>query len=318
MHIKDFCKENLSRQQVKVLKKLYGDAMYAYRRMVTPEFLLKKMFKERMGYSLDLDNPKTFNEKLQWLKLHDHNPLYTTMVDKYAVKKYVADKIGEQYIIPTLGVWEHFDEIDFDKLPNQFVLKCTHDSGSVVVVSDKSRMDKAVAKEKLENGLRYNYYYWGYEWPYKNVPPRIIAEKFMVESKQNCTNLQLASHGLIDYKIHCFNGYVDSVMLCLDRGTSDTKFYFFDREWRLKRYNVRGQKAPENFTIPKPPNMEEMFSIAETLAEDFPFVRVDLYSIAGQTYFGELTFYPQSGFDSNLLRTTDEYWGDLIDLDGKI
>ena len=135
---------------------------------------------------------------------------------------------------------------------------------------------------------------------------------------QKSASMKLASHGLIDYKFHCFNGYVDSVMLCLDRGTSDTKFYFFDREWRLKRYNVRGQQAPENFTIPKPPNMEEMFSIAETLAEDFPFVRVDLYSIAGQTYFGELTFYPQSGFDSNLLRTTDEYWGDLIDLDGKI
>ena len=473
MNIKEFCKENLSKSQVRVLRRVYGDLRFLYRRIVSPEYMLKRMFRKRVGYQLDLNNPKTFNEKLQWLKLHDHNPLYTTMVDKYAVKEYVADKIGAQYIIPTLGVWDHFDEIEFDKLPDQFVLKCTHDSGSVVVVADKGKIDKDVAKEKLENGLRHNYYYAGYEWPYKNVPPRIIAEKFMADekqselglddmtdykfmcfngivrcvftctdrrsddglkvtffdndwkqlpferhypaaaagsikrpnqfglmkqlaeklsenipfvrvdfyeinnqvyfgeltfypgagmeefspekydyilgewiklpnvprggdifigdgfylwlhtgepvvSKQNCANSQLANYGLIDYKFHCFNGYVDSVMLCLDRGTSDTKFYFFDREWRLKRYNVRGQKAPENFTIPKPPNMEEMFSIAETLAEDFPFVRVDLYSIAGQTYFGELTFYPQSGFDSNLLRTTDEYWGDLIDLDGKI
>ena len=217
MHIKDFCKENLSRQQVKVLKKLYGDAMYAYRRMVTPEFILKKMFKERMGYSLDLDNPKTFNEKLQWLKLHDHNPLYTTMVDKYAVKKYVADKIGEQYIIPTLGVWEHFDEIDFDKLPNQFVLKCTHDSGSVVVVPDKLKIDKAAAKDKLEHALRYNYYYWYYEWPYKDVLPRIIAEKFMVDKKQSESDID----DMTDYKFMCFNGIVRCVFTCTDRRSDD-------------------------------------------------------------------------------------------------
>ena len=128
MNIKDFCKENLSKNQVRILKKVYGDARFAYHRIANPEFVLKNMFKERMGYSLDLENPKTFNEKLQWLKLHDHNPLYTTMVDKYAVKKYVAEKIGEQYIIPTLGVWERFDDIDFDELPDQFGLKCTHDS----------------------------------------------------------------------------------------------------------------------------------------------------------------------------------------------
>ena len=266
--------------------------------------LLKVLFRLRVGYRLDLKNPKKFNEKIQWLKLFNRNPLYTTLVDKYAVKQYIADKIGEQYIIPTLGVWNKFDEIDFDKLPNQFVLKCTHDSGSYIICKDKTKFDVDSARKKLSSALKRNYYFAGREWPYKNVFPRIIAEKY-IEDRNGA---------IVDYKFSCFNGNVDCVMVCLDRHINDVKFYFFDKTWNLKRLNVRGKNAPEGFTIPKPSCMDEMFEIAAKLSKDIPFVRVDLFECDGKVYFGEMTFYPDSGFDANLLPETDDYFGNLIDL----
>ncbi len=276
-----------------LIKKIIPDALY-----------LKLKFKKKMGCSLNLKNPVTFNEKLQWLKLNNRNPLYTTLVDKYAVKQYMTKLIGNQYIIPTLGVWERFDDIDFDKLPNQFVLKCTHDSGSYIVCKDKLKLDIDNARIKLTRALKKNYFYSGREWPYKNVPPKIIAEQY-IEDKNGA---------LIDYKFSCFNGYVDCVMACLDRHLNDTKFYFFDKKWNLKRLNVRGKNAPADFTIPKPPCMDEMFDIAAKLSENIPFVRVDLFECDGKIYFGEMTFYPDSGFDANLLPETDKYFGQLIDL----
>ena len=266
--------------------------------------LLKVLFRLRVGYRLDLKNPKKFNEKIQWLKLFNRNPLYTTLVDKYAVKQCIADKIGEQYIIPTLGVWNKFDEIDFDKLPNQFVLKCTHDSGSYIICKDKTKFDVDSARKKLSSALKRNYYFAGREWPYKNVSPRIIAEKY-IEDRNGA---------FVDYKFSCFNGNVDCVMVCLDRHINDVKFYFFDKNWNLKRLNVRGKNAPEGFTIPKPSCMDEMFEIAAKLSKDIPFVRVDLFECDGKVYFGEMTFYPDSGFDANLLPETDDYFGSLIDL----
>lgn len=266
--------------------------------------LLKVLFRLRVGYGLDLKNPKKFNEKIQWLKLFNRNPLYTTLVDKYAVKQCIADKIGEQYIIPTLGVWNNFDEIDFDKLPNQFVLKCTHDSGSYIICKDKTKFDVDSARKKLSSALKRNYYFAGREWPYKNVSPRIIAEKY-IEDRNGA---------FVDYKFSCFNGNVDCVMVCLDRHINDVKFYFFDKNWNLKRLNVRGKNAPEGFTIPKPSCMDEMFELAAKLSKDIPFVRVDLFECDGKVYFGEMTFYPDSGFDANLLPETDDYFGSLIDL----
>ncbi|SHM48007.1 ATP-grasp fold amidoligase family protein [Ruminococcus flavefaciens] len=272
-----------------------------------PDSLFLRLFyKHHMGKKLNLKDPKTFNEKLQWLKLHDRRPEYTTMVDKYAVKKYVADKIGEQYIIPTLGVWEKFDDIDFDKLPDRFVLKCTHDSGGLAICKDKSNFDMQAARAKIEKSLKTNYYHSLREWPYKNVPPRIIAEKYMTDDEN--------SEGFTDYKFFCFDGKVDCVMVCLDRYTGDTKFYFFDKDWNLKRLNKRGKAAPEGFTIPKPECMDQMFELAAKLSEGITFVRVDLYQSCGQIYFGELTFYPDSGFDENILPEADEYWGRLLKL----
>ena len=310
MNIKDFCKGNLSENKVRFLKRIYGDMWFAYRRIVNPEFVLKKMFKERMGYSLNLDNPKTFNEKLQWLKLHDHNPLYTTMVDKYAVKEYVAEKIGAQYIIPTLGVWDHFDEIEFDKLPDQFVLKCTHDSGGVVVVTDKGKIDKDVAKEKLENGLRHNYYYAGYEWPYKNVPPRIIAEKFMADEKQSESGLD----DMIDYKFMCFNGIVRCVFTCTDRRSDDgLKVTFFDNDWKQLPFE-RHYPAAAAGSIKRPNQFGLMKQLAEKLSENIPFVRVDFYEINNQVYFGELTFYPGAGMEEFSPEKYDYILGEWIKL----
>ncbi len=268
------------------------------------EKFLKMKFRLYMGRELPITNPKTFNEKLQWLKLYDRNPIYTTMVDKYAVKKYVADIIGEQYIIPTLGVWNRFDDIDFNSLPNSFVLKCTHDSGGLVICKNKSNLNKERIRKIINKSLRRNYYNTSREWPYKNVPPRIIAEKYMTDDEN--------SEGFTDYKFFCFDGKVDCVMVCLDRYTGDTKFYFFDKDWNLKRLNKRGKAAPEGFTIPKPECMDLMFELAAKLSEGLSFVRVDLYQSCGQVCFGELTFYPDSGFDENILPEADEYFGSLI------
>lgn len=276
----------------------------SYLNFLSDAAYVKVIFFAHMLKRLHLHAPCTFNEKLQWLKLHNHNTLYTTIVDKYTVKKYIAKKIGEQYIIPTLGVWEKFDDIDFEKLPNQFVLKCTHDSGSYIICKDKTTLDINAARKKITKALNRNFYYVGREWPYKNVPPRIIAEKY-IEDRNGA---------FIDYKFSCFNGYVDCVMVCLDRQINDVKFYFFDKDWNLKRLNIRGKNAPEGFTIPKPSCMDEMFEIAAKLSKGIPFVRVDLFECDGKIYFGEMTFYPDSGFDANLLPETDEYFGSLIDL----
>ena len=267
------------------------------------KFFLEAAYYVHFHKRLNLKNPQTFNEKLQWLKLYNRRPEYTTMVDKYAAKEYVAGIIGEEHIIPTLGVWDSFDEIDFAALPDQFVLKPTHDSGSVVVCRDKSRLDKDKARELLTKSLNNDFYLQGREWPYKNVPRRIIAEKFLIEAG-----------GLTDYKFTCFDGEVDNVMGCYERSSGVTKFYFFDKDWNLLRLNRRGKQAPEGFTMPKPKNVERMFEIASVLSKGLPYVRVDMYNIDGHIYFGELTFFPDCGYDTNLLPETDSLFGGKIKL----
>lgn len=280
-----------------------------YESMPDEEYL-KKMYLAKKGVNLDLNQPKTFNEKLQWLKLHDRNPEYTVMVDKAEVKPYVSDKVGEKYIIPTLGIWNRAEDIDFSRLPQQFVLKCTHDSHKIVICKDKTKLDMSKAREKLRKGLKQDYYSRYREWPYKGVQPRIIAEQYMCDR----ADVPLDKQELTDYKFYCFNGAVECVMVCYDRANGDTKYYFFDKDWQLKRINRRGMEAPKNFTLQKPECLNEMIWLAETLSERIPFVRVDLYQCQNHPYFGELTFYPQSGFDPNYLPETDAYFGSLIDL----
>lgn len=267
---------------------------------------LRGLFRLKMGYSLNLEKPVNFNEKLQWLKLYNRQSEYVKMVDKYAVKQYVSELIGSQYIIQTYGCWNTFAEIDFDVLPDKFVLKTTNGGGNtgVVLCADKRSFDREDAKRRLNHSMKTNIYHRLREWPYKNVVPRIIAEEYMEDSSLG---------ELRDYKFFCFDGYVDCVMVCSGRQSGRTKFYFFDKDWKLVRLNKLGKAAPENFTLPKPSNMEEMFAIAAKLSKGIPFSRIDLYSVEGKTYFGEITFFPDSGFDKNILPEADRYWGRLID-----
>lgn len=267
---------------------------------------LKLMYKFKMGKNLDFNNVKTFNEKLQWLKVNNKNNFYTNLVDKYEVRNYIRNKLGEEYLIPLIGVWENANDINIDLLPNEFILKCNHDSGGVLICKDKSNFNIKKIKKYLNKRLKRNFYYIGREWPYKNINPKIICEK-IIETKDGKLP--------IDYKFSCFNGYVDNVMLCIGRETGNTKFYFFDRQWNLLRYNLAGKQAPKDFTVPKPKMIDKMFEIAEVLSKDFPYVRVDLYCENNRIYFGELTFYPDCGFDSNLLKETDELFGSMINLD---
>ena len=275
------------------------------------EAYIKLVFRAVMGKNLNLNSPKTFNEKLQWLKLYDRRPEYPALVDKYRVREYIKEKLGEDYLIPLLQVWSAPEAVDFDLLPDRFVMKCNHNSGlGLCICKDKASLDKQSARTEIAKGFYQDYFATGREWPYKSVEHRIIAEKYMCDDD----SVPLNQQELTDYKFYCFNGYVDCVMICFDRASGDTKFYFFDKDWKLKRINKRGKEAPADFSLPKPDCLDEMFEIAATLSVGIPFVRVDLYQSNGHVYFGEMTFYPQSGWDPNYLPETDAYFGRLIDL----
>ena len=254
--------------------------------------------------NLNLQNPQTFNEKLQWLKLNDRKDIYAKMVDKYEAKSYVSKIIGNKYIIPTLGIYNNFDEIDFNKLPNQFVIKCTHDSGGLVIVTDKSKLDIEKSKKKINKSLKRNYYYPGREWPYKNVKPRIIIEKYM---KDNSIN------DLMDYKFFCFNGKCKFFKIDFNRLTKHQANY----------YDINGnflpfgeEICPPDFSkkLELPVNLKKMINLAEKLSQNITFLRVDFYEINGNIYFGELTFYPASGFGKFQPEEWDLKLGNLIDL----
>jgi hypothetical protein len=266
---------------------------------------LKLLFSVKTGKKLNLENPKTFNEKLQWLKLYDRNPEYTKMVDKYEVREYIKEKLGEEYLIPLIGVYDSFDEIDFDQLPNQFVLKCTHDSGGLVICRDKNNLDLNQAKKKINKSLRRNYYYAFREWPYKNVKPRIVCEKFMVD--ESGTELK-------DYKLMCFNGKVKCIFVCLNRNTqAGLNIDVYDTDWNLMPFG-RPHHPNSGKEIPKPKTFNKMIEFAEKLAKDIPFVRIDFYERNGALYFGEITFYPGSGFEKFDPESYDELLGSWIDL----
>lgn len=272
---------------------------------------LQLLFRCKMGYWMDLENPKSFSEKLQWLKLYNRNPLYTTLVDKYAVKKWVADKIGEEHIIPTLGVWDNANDIDFEKLPNQFVLKTTNGGGGdVVICKDKSKFDKEGAIKHLNQGLKKSIYSKLREWPYKNVPPRIIAEKYM-EDENRC--------GLTDYKFHTFSGDAKVVLVVTDRfGENHGHYDYFDsKTYEQLDFCAKGGRPPEVSKCQKPKNYDEMISIVKKLSEDLNYVRVDLYNVDGRIYFSELTFFDGSGFDKFNPESWDYKFGDWLQLPSK-
>lgn len=234
---------------------------------------------------LNLKNPKRYNEKLQWLKLYDHKTEYTTFVDKHLVKKYVAEKIGDKYIIPTIGVWDDACKIDFNILPNQFVLKCNHDSKNVFICKDKSKFDTNHVTHKLNEGLKRNHFTYGREWPYKNVNPVIIAEKYMEDD----------SGGLQDYKVLCFNGVPKLIQLHQGRFTNHYTHDIYDTNWVHQEFNQKGEVPADNLRE-KPEFLEEMLKLSAKLSEDVPHLRVDWYYVEHQLYFGELTFFDASGY----------------------
>ena len=259
---------------------------YKLGRFIPDKSYLNFRYKKVFNRNIDWENPKTYNEKLQWLKINDRNPLYTTLVDKYAVKDYVANVIGKEHVIETYGVWDKFDDIDFNSLPNQFVLKCTHDSGGLVIVKDKTKLNKKTAKAKIEKSLKTNFYLAGREWPYKNVPRKIIAEKFMVDE---------SGYELKDYKFFCFDGKVKALFIATDRMKEgeEVKFDFFDRDFNHLPFKHGHENSKSE--IKKPEKFDEMIELAEKLSSGLKHVRVDLYNVKGQIYFGEMTFYHHTG-----------------------
>lgn len=266
---------------------------------------LKVQYRIKMKQRLNLKTPKLYTEKLQWLKLHDRNPLYSILVDKYEVKQYVKEHIGAEYVIPTLGVWDHFDDIDFDLLPDQFVLKCTHDSGNVWICKDKSTFDMLGAEQKLEASLSNNFYWWTREWPYKNVKPRIIAEIYMSEA---------SSSDLVDYKFYCFNGRVEYCQVISNRSTDET-IDFYDRQWLHQPFIGLNPKAHHSASLQeKPEDYTKMLEIADKLSTDIcsKFSRIDLYYINKKILFGEITFYPNGATGCFVPNEWNHILGDMI------
>ena len=263
---------------------LWGARMLHVDSLIPDKLYLQMLYRRVFNKKLDLENPQGYNEKLFWLKLYDRRPEYTTMVDKYAVKQYVADRIGEEYVIPTLGVWNKPEDIEWEKLPVQFVLKCTHDSGGLVICRDKARLDTTAAIEKLRKSLKSNYWLAGREWPYKNVPRRILAEKYMEDKSVG---------ELPDYKFFCFDGEVKALFIGTERGTGDVKFDYYDADFNhLDLIQVHPMSGKD---LPKPQHFEKMKELAAKLSEGLPQVRVDFYNINGDIYFGELTFFHHGG-----------------------
>ena len=273
-------------------------------RLIPDRIYLQIVYFRHFKKFIDFDNPKTFNEKIQWLKLNYRKEEYTNLVDKYRVKQYITKLIGEEYVIPTLGVWKNVDDIDFKSLPEKFVLKCNNDSGGIVICKNKKDFDEVKAKSFLKERLKNNGYWYGREWPYKNVKPCIIAEKYMEDS---------ISKDLKDYKFFCFNGSMEFFDIDIDRFIEHRSNYY-DRNGNFLPFGKT--YCPPDYTkkIEMPKNLDKMIELAETISHNTVLSRIDFYEIDGQVYFGEITFYPGSGFSP----FTDEKWdyklGDMRDL----
>lgn len=273
-------------------------------RLIPDRIYLQIVYFKHFRRFINFNNPKTFNEKIQWRKLNYRNEEYTKLVDKYRVKQYITKLIGEEYVIPTLGVWNNVDDIDFKSLPEKFVLKCNNDSGGIVICKNKKDFDEAKAKSFLKERLKNNGYWYGREWPYKNVKPCIIAEKYMEDS---------ISKDIKDYKFFCFNGSMEFFDIDIDRFIEHRANYY-DRNGNFLPFGKT--YCPPDYTkkIEMPKNLDKMIELAETISHNTVLSRIDFYEIDGQVYFGEITFYPGSGFSP----FTDEKWdyklGDMIDL----
>ncbi len=286
-----------------ILYKIRGKIIHYSAIFLSDEYYLKLLFYHRLGYKLNLNNPQTFNEKLQWLKLNDQREEYSTMVDKIEAKKYVASIIGEKYIIPTLGIWDNVNEIEWDSLPNQFVIKSSDDSGGVIVCKDKTTLDIEKARKKLQR--KNNYFKYNKEYPYRNLKHRIIAEEYLEDESK---------YELKDYKIFCFNGEPRLLFVATDRlkKGEETKFDFFDLEWNHLPFTNGHPNNPN--PIKKPTNFDEMLCIARKLSVGIPQVRIDLYNCNGKIYFGEITFFHWGGTMAFKPKEWDYKLGEMIHL----
>ena len=264
---------------------------------------LKKWFFARTGERFEIVNPITFNQKIQWLKVFDKNPKKGILVDKYKVRDWVAERIGKKYLVPLLGVWDKFDDIDFDKLPSKFALKCNHGSGWNIIVTDKSKLDLDEAKRKIERWMGTNYACQaGFEMQYNQVKPKIIAEEYMENDDGD----------IYDYKIYCFGGKAKYIQFLMDR-KNGLQMAYFDTKWKKQGFVHNHPRIEKN--IPKPDNLNEMLNLAEVLAQGFPYVRVDFYRLNdGTIRFGEMTFSPASGTQDWIPSRTNYMLGDLIHL----
>lgn len=297
------------------LKKVLTNKEYRYEFLnshglsgiISSETLLRMRYYSNFGKELDLDSPKTYTEKLQWLKIYDRKDIYTTMVDKFEAKKYIAQKIGAEYVIPLLGVWEDIEEIDFENLPNQFVLKATHDSGGYVICKEKSELDYGYVKKRFKKLLGINYYIGSREWPYKNVKPRVIAEQYMEDKEDG---------ELRDYKFFTFGGVPKVLYITQARGADEeTVADFYDMDFKHLPFTIDHDTAQ---IPPHPPkNFELMKSLAAKLSEGTPQLRVDFYEVNGKVYVGEMTFYHCSGLVPFNPQEWDEIFGEWVVLPEK-
>lgn len=257
--------------------------------LVPDKLYIKLQYKNFTDKKLNFNNVSSFNEKIQWLKLYDRRPEYSMMVDKYEVREYISNVIGNKYLIPLLGVYNNFDEIDFDTLPNQFVLKPNHTSGDVYICKDKTKIDYKTLQKEIKQWLKKRYYLVHREWPYKNISPKIICEKYMVDKTED---------ELKDYKLMCFNGEVKCTFVCSNRNSlTGLNIDIYDSDWNLMPFE-RPSHPNSGILVDRPRNYKKMIKYAELLSKDIPFLRVDFYEINGDLYFSELTFYPGSGLES--------------------
>lgn len=274
-------------------------------RIIPDRIYLQLMYFKHFHKFIDFKHPISFNEKLQYLKIFNRKPEYTQMVDKYLVKDYVAKKIGEKYIIPTLEKWNNVSEIDISVLPEQFVLKCNNDSGGIVICKSKKEFNEQVAKTLLKKRLNNNGFWYGREWPYKNMMPCIIAEKYLSNS---------SGKDLIDYKVHVFNGVPRFILVCEDRYSAEgIKETFYTPEWK-KMPVKRPDHNTSDQNMERPDELDEILELSKILAEQIPFLRVDFYILNHKVYFGELTFYPASGFCGFNPNEWDQIFGTWLDI----
>ena len=286
-----------------MIRRITDPVGFELSKLVPDRLYLEHRYKKLMGKSLNLNPPVTYNEKLNWIKLYDRNPFYVKLADKIAVRDYVKEKIGEEYLVPLLGIWDKAEDIDFDKLPTRFVLKCTHDSESAIICKDKSKLDINRARKQLSKALSVNFYYYNREWVYKDIPRKIIAEEYLEDP---------IDKELRDFKIFCFNGVPKAMFIATDRGIHETKFDFYDMEFNHLDFTQHYPNSDK--PVRKPQSFELMKQLAAKLSDGLRHVRVDFYEVEGRVYFGEITFFHHGGTTPFVPEKWDYIFGEWLDI----